>query len=155
MRHGSARIPLPPPDEDAVYDPAMDTAVVTVTVSPERGEGSELLVELEKLMTGTADGARVISASSDIIAFHISRSETLPSYHQAATGTTDVGRSQERRPFRYPEHLYLDPFLRENYDKTQSQREERRAMLQKATELEDRKFKLTHHKVDLSMITHL
>ncbi|VDB98765.1 unnamed protein product [Peniophora sp. CBMAI 1063] len=146
LRHGSARVPLPPPEEDAVFDPALDTNVVHVTVSSDRSEGSELLAELEKLMTGTADGARVISTPSDIIAFNIVRIDMLPSYSQTTSGGVDAGRSQERRPFKYPEHLYLDQFLRENYDKTQRQREERQAMLQEAAQLEDNKFKLTHHK---------
>ena len=149
LRHGSARVPLPPPEEDAVFDPGLDTNLVNVTVSPERGEGSELLAELEKLMTGTADGARVISTPADIIAFNIIRPDMLPSYTQSTVSGADTGRSQERRPFRYPASLYLDQFLRENYDGARKQREERGALLQKVTELEDRKRKLTHHKVDL------
>lgn len=147
LRHGSAKVPLPPPEEDAVFDPVLDTNVVDVTVSLDRNEDSELLAELEKLMTGTADGARVISAASDVIAFHIVRPDILPPYSQSTSAGTDAGRSQERKPFKYPAHLYLDQFLRENYETTRQQREERRAMLAKAAELEGRKYKLTHHKV--------
>lgn len=148
LRHGSARVPPPPPDEDAVFDPLQDTNVVTVTLSPERGaEESELVAELEMLMTRTADGARVISAASDVIAFRIVRPEILPSYSTTTSAGSDASRAHERKPFKYPAHLYLDPFLRENYEKTQQQREGRRMMQEKVNELENRKHKLTHHKV--------
>ncbi|KZV64598.1 hypothetical protein PENSPDRAFT_738189 [Peniophora sp. CONT] len=146
LRHGSARVPLPPPEDDAVFDPALDTTFVNVTVTSDRNDGSELLAELEKLMTETADGARVISAASDVIAFSLTRMEILPPYSSATTAGANADRSQERRPFKYPAHLYLDQFLRENYEKTHQLREERRATLQRVAELEDRKYKLTHHK---------
>jgi hypothetical protein len=50
----------------------------------------------------------VIFESSDVVAFHLARQDTLPSYSRTPT--------PPRQPFRYPKHIYLDQYMKENVE---------------------------------------
>ncbi|KAG1752094.1 hypothetical protein EDB19DRAFT_1903493 [Suillus lakei] len=72
---------------------------------------------------------QVIFEPSEVIAFHLVRSGTV------------MG---ERKPFKYPKHIYLDQFLKENVELAESKREEQRALHAETQKLVLHNKSLTH-----------
>jgi hypothetical protein len=122
-----------------LYDPKHDKSFVRVDLRADE-QSPDLLTCLTNLLSSDSpSGPEVIFNTSEVIAFQLARHEPLPSYSGAV--------APPRIPFRYPKELYLDQFLKENYEVASDRRVEQRRMLEEIQALNMRKTVLTHFKV--------
>ncbi|KAG2366383.1 hypothetical protein BDR07DRAFT_1328292 [Suillus spraguei] len=96
-----------------------------------RSETNDLVGRLSAQLSNNKDDIKrqVIFESSEVIAFHLARSGTV-------TG--------ERKPFKYPKHVYLDQFLKENVELAERKRVQQRDLHAEIQKLVLHNKSLTH-----------
>jgi hypothetical protein len=99
-----------------------------------RSETNDLVGRLSAQLSNNKDDIKrqVIFEPSEVIAFHLARSGTV-------TG--------ERKPFKYPKHIYLDQFLKENVELAESKRVQQRDLRTEIQKLMSHNKSLTHFNV--------
>ncbi|TFY81122.1 hypothetical protein EWM64_g2892 [Hericium alpestre] len=118
-------------------DKRYDTSVVKVDVRDE-DKNYDLISALSSQLSHDDMSTRqhVIFEPSDVVSFHLVRHESLPSY--------SGGQSPPKQRFRYPKHIYLDQFMRENAEFAASKRAQQKQILEEIQRLTLRKAALTH-----------
>lgn len=96
-----------------------------------RSETNDLVGRLSAQLSDNKDDVKrqVIFEPSEVIAFHLARSGTV-------TG--------DREPFKYPKHIYLDQFLKENIELAESKRVQQRDLHAEIQKLVLHNKSLTH-----------
>lgn len=129
------------------FDRRVDLAVVRVDI---RGtEDTNDLVSCLATELGLADPAgdptrqQAIHAMSEVVAFQLVRDNAAPPTYSAASGAGRV----ERTPFRYPKHVHLDQFMKENLSLANQKRERQRSLYAEVDALVAKKQSLTRFKV--------
>lgn len=128
------------------FDRRVDLAVVRVDI---RGtEDTNDLVSCLATELGLADPAgdparqQAIHAMSEVVAFQLVRDNAAPPTYSAASGAGRV----ERTPFRYPKHVHLDQFMKENLLLANQKRERQRSLYAEVDALVAKKQSLTRFK---------
>ncbi len=81
----------------------------------------------------------VIFEPSDVVTFHLVRHDTLPSYSRSP--------SLPRQPFRYPKHIYLDQYMKENVEISSAKWRQQREIAEMIQNLTLRENALKKHQV--------
>ncbi|KAH7925332.1 hypothetical protein BV22DRAFT_1104980 [Leucogyrophana mollusca] len=116
-----------------------ETCVVKVEVTG--GENDDLIGRLSAQLSKPHDAVSkqdVIFEPSDVVAFQLSRSSG--NIFQGTSGEKKI----ERKPFKYPKHIFLDQFLKENVELAKSKRTQQREMNEEVEKLVLHKKSLTH-----------
>jgi hypothetical protein len=82
---------------------------------------------------------QVIFEPSDVVTFQLVRHDTLPSYSRTPI--------PPRQPFRYPKHIYLDQYMKENVEISSAKWREQREISEKIQNLTLRENALKRHQV--------
>jgi hypothetical protein len=85
----------------------------------------------------------VIFESSDVVTFQLLRHETLPAYSRTPT--------LPRQPFKYPKHIYLDQYMKENVEISSAKWRQRKEIAEKIQTLTLRENALKRHQVGKSL----
>lgn len=86
---------------------------------------------------------QVIFEPSDVVTFQLVRHDTLPSYsHNPAL---------LRQPFRYPKHIYLDQYMKENVEISSAKWRQQKEITEKIQNLTLRENALKRHQVGASV----
>lgn len=122
------------------FDQRLDTSTVKVDVRG-KPEANDLLscLSADLFLDGDASNGRqqVIYEPSDVVAFQLVR-ENMPS---------STGAKVERHTFGYPDHIYLDQFLKENAEFAAEKRKLQHELHTSIQKLIDRRESLTKVKV--------
>ena len=81
----------------------------------------------------------VIFEPSDVVTFQLVRHDTLPSYSRPP--------SLPQQPFRYPKHIYLDQYMKENVEISSAKWRQQREIAEKIQNLTLRENALKKHQV--------
>jgi hypothetical protein len=84
----------------------------------------------------------VIFEPSDVVIFQLMRHDNLPSYSRTS--------SLPRQPFRYPKHIYLDQYMKENVEIASAKWRQRKEIAEKIQNLTLRENALKKHQVWIS-----
>lgn len=82
---------------------------------------------------------QVIFEPSDVVTFQLVRHDMLPSYSQ--------GPAPSRQLFRYPKHIYLDQYMKENVEIASAKWREQKEISEKIQNLTLRENALKRHQV--------
>ncbi|KAI0061145.1 hypothetical protein BV25DRAFT_1827015 [Artomyces pyxidatus] len=104
------------------FDSRLDSPVVRVDVHTDGTQPMDLVACLAKQLSLDIR-QQVIFEPSAVVMFHLVRHETLPSYSS--------GPAQSRQRFRYPLHVYLDQFLKENVEVSAAKQQEQEEINEK------------------------
>ncbi|KAA1474450.1 hypothetical protein DENSPDRAFT_841038 [Dentipellis sp. KUC8613] len=119
------------------FDKRIDTSVVKVDV---RGDDkrNDLMSSLSAQLSenDVSSKQQVIFEPSDVVSFQLVRHEVLPSY--------SGGQSPPKQRFKYPKHIYLDQFMKENVGLANAKRAKQREIEEEIRSLTLRKNALTH-----------
>ena len=121
----------------APYNVHLDQPIVQVEIRDDE-QGTDLVSSLSQQFT-QGSSYHVIFEPSDVVAFKLTRQEVLPSYSGAP--------SSNRRQFKYPNHLYLDQFLKENVEVASERRKQQKEVEQEISRLNARKTAILHTQV--------
>ncbi len=88
---------------------------------------------------------QVIFEPSDVVTFQLVRQDTLPSYSR----TSGV---QQKKPFQYPKHIYLDQYMKENVEISAAKWREQKEIGEKIQGLTLRENALKRHQVGTTIL---
>jgi len=83
----------------------------------------------------------VIFEPSDVVVFQLVRYDTLPSYSRTAAAP--------RQPFRYPMHIYLDQYMKENVEISSAKWRQRNEIAENIQNMTLRENALKKHQVGI------
>ncbi|KAF8480009.1 hypothetical protein DFH94DRAFT_456712 [Russula ochroleuca] len=126
------------------FDQRQDMAIVKVDIRDD-DHSADLVSALSARMAHSEIPSKqlVIFEPSDVVTFQLMRHDTLPSYSRTS--------SLPRQPFRYPKHIYLDQYMRENVEIASAKWRQRKEIAEKIQNLNLRENALKKHQnMDIS-----
>ncbi|KAI0252842.1 hypothetical protein BJV78DRAFT_271770 [Lactifluus subvellereus] len=120
------------------FDQRQDMAIVKVDIRDDN-QSADLVSALSARMAHREIPSKqqVIFEPSDVVAFQLVRPDTLPSYSRTPTPL--------RQPFRYPKHIYLDQYMKENVEISSAKWREQKEISEKIQNLTLRENALKRH----------
>jgi hypothetical protein len=117
-------------------------AIVRVDIRDD-DQSAELVSALSARMAHSEIPSKqlVIFESSDVVTFQLVRFDTLPSYSRTPAAP--------RRQFRYPKHIYLDQYMKENVEISSAKWRQRNEIAEKIQNLTLRENALKKHQVGI------
>jgi len=115
-------------------------AIVKVDIRDD-DQSADLVSALSARMAHSEIPAKqqVIFDSSDIVTFQLVRHDMLPSYSRTT--------APQRQPFRYPKHIYLDQYMKENVEIASAKWRQQKEIAEKIQNLTLRENSLKRHQV--------
>ncbi|KAI9513480.1 hypothetical protein F5148DRAFT_1302495 [Russula earlei] len=120
------------------FDQRQDMAIVRVDIRDD-DQSADLVSALSARMAHSEVPSKqlVIFEPSDVVTFQLVRYDTLPSYARTT--------SPPRQPFRYPKHIYLDQYMKENVEITSAKWRQQKEIAERIQSLTLRENALRKH----------
>ncbi|KAI0267397.1 hypothetical protein BC834DRAFT_968906 [Gloeopeniophorella convolvens] len=121
------------------FDQRQDMAIVKVDIRDDEAS-ADLMTALSARMAHSDIPSRqqVIFEPSDVVIFQLVRHDTLPSYSRTTT--------PPKQPFRYPKHIYLDQYMKENVEISSAKWRQQKEISEKIQQLTLRENEFKRHK---------
>lgn len=130
--------------DNSPFDQRQDMAIVKVDIRDD-DQSADLVSALSARMAHSEIPSKqlVIFEPSDVVTFQLVRHDTLPSYSRPP--------SLPRQPFRYPKHIYLDQYMKENVELSSAKWRQQKEIAEKIQYLTLRENALKKHQnIDIS-----
>jgi hypothetical protein len=128
--------------DNSSFDQRQYMAIVKVDIHND-DQSADLVSALSTRMAHSEIPSRqlVIFEPSDVVTFQLVRHDMLPSYSRTP--------SLPRQPFRYPKHIYLDQYMKENVEISSAKWRQQKEIAEKIQNLTLRENALKKHQVDI------
>jgi hypothetical protein len=119
-------------------------AIVKVDIRDDE-QSADLVSALSARMAHSEIPSRqqVIFEPSDVVTFQLVRHDALPTYSRNPC--------LPRQPFRYPKHIYLDQYMKENVEISSAKWRQQKEIAEKIQTLTLRENSLKRHQVSISV----
>ncbi|KAI0273871.1 hypothetical protein BGY98DRAFT_1090738 [Russula aff. rugulosa BPL654] len=134
--------------DNSPFDKRQDMAIVKVDIRDDE-QSADLVSALSARMAHSEIPSKqlVIFEPSDVVTFQLVRHDTLPSYSRPP--------SLPQQPFRYPKHIYLDQYMKENVEISSAKWRQQREIAEKIQNLTLRENALKKHQATLHYYEHV